>query len=79
VSELLGAGIDDGNKKLNRITASFSDEMVELINTISDELNISRSEVVERLCRSVLKKIVKQKELIELKPLAVAFEMITGR
>lgn len=77
MSELLGIGTTDNNKKLNRITVSVDTETNDFIIAVADELNLSNSEVINRLILPTIKKIKKQEELIIKSPLAVAFDLIT--
>ena len=76
MNNLFGEKIEDNNKKLNRITASFSDDVYRLIEGIAEAKNLSLSEVVNLLVEAKLRDIQQQKRLIETKPLVVAFDLL---
>lgn len=79
IDTLFGEAENVCDKKSNRITVSFSQKEMDLINHISNKKNISQSEVVHRLVSPTINTIKKQQKIIKDDPLSVAFDLLTKR
>ncbi|MDR1007836.1 MAG: ribbon-helix-helix domain-containing protein [Campylobacteraceae bacterium] len=74
---IYGEAISNSNKRLNRITVTLSSSDMELVEEIADAKGLSNSEVINLLVKPTIKNILKQKELIVVNPMVVAFDLMT--
>ncbi len=68
---------EKNDKKLQRVTVSFDDYIYDFIDMFAESKNVSHSEIVYRLCKSKIKDIEEQIEIIKNDPQAVAFDLLT--
>lgn len=69
---------DDTDKKLERVTVSMSQSDYKFIKEIADAKGLSNSEVINNMLKPTMQAILKQKELIVVNPMAVAFDLMTS-